>query len=150
MRRFHRRKFLAAVDKEAVKKAVEEAERLTSGEICVSVSTYFWGSARRAADRAFARLGMAATKDRNGVLLFIVPSKRIFVILGDEGIHAKVGQEFWESVSSILSEAFKKGEFTEGLVSAVREAGRELATHFPFSPETDVNELPDDVDFGDA
>ncbi|MDD8015613.1 MAG: TPM domain-containing protein [Acidobacteriota bacterium] len=150
MRRFHRRKFLAAVDKAAVKKAIEEAERMTSGEIRVSVSTYFWGSTRRAAGRAFTRLGMAATRDRNGVLLFIVPSKRKFVILGDEGIHAKAGQEFWESLSSILSSAFKKGAFTEGLVSAIREAGRKLAAHFPCSPETDVNELSDDVDFGEA
>jgi uncharacterized membrane protein len=47
-----------------------------------------------------------------------------------------------------MSEHFKKGEFTEGLVKAIGEAGRQLAAHFPYDAAVDVNELADDVDFG--
>ena len=82
-----RKKLLRAVDRERVKKAIESAEHRTSGEICVSVAPLFWGNVEKAADKAFARLGMTGTKDRNGVLFFVVPSRRKFVVLGDRGIH---------------------------------------------------------------
>jgi len=144
-----RRKLMKTVDLALVKAAIAAAERATSGEVRVSVARFFWGSVRRAAERAFARLGVARTKDRNGILFFIVPARKKFVVLGDEGIHAKVGQEFWDCVAGKMSGHFKKGEFTEGLVEAIGEAGRELAAHFPYDAATDVNELADDVDFGE-
>jgi uncharacterized membrane protein len=144
----HRGRFRKLVDDEAIRKAIEAAEGETSGEIRVSVSTFFWGSVRRAAERAFVRLGMTATKDRNGILFFVVPSRRRFVILGDEGIHAKVGQEFWDRVAGAVSGKFHAGDFTGGLVAGISAAGQSLAEHFPYQGERDVNELPDAVDFG--
>jgi uncharacterized membrane protein len=143
-----KRKLMKKVDAEQVREAIREAERLTSGEIRVSVAPVFWGPVRRVAERAFERLGMHRTKDRNGILFFVVPARKKFVVLGDEGIHAKVGQEFWDSLAALLSRHFRKGEFTEGLVGAIIEAGAKLAEHFPFDRVADVNELPDDVDFG--
>jgi uncharacterized membrane protein len=143
-----RRKLMKEVDADKVRAAIAAAERETCGEIRVSVARFFWGSVRRAAERAFDRLGVTRTKDRNGVLFFVVPARRKFVVLGDAGIHAKVGQEFWECVARLMSEHFRKGEFTEGLVAGIGEAGRELAAAFPYDAATDVNELSDDIDFG--
>jgi len=145
----HRRRFRRLIDEEAIRHAIEAAERQTSGEIRVSVATFFWGSVRRAAERAFVRMGMTATADRNGVLFFVVPSRRRFVVLGDEGIHAKVGQEFWDKVAAAMSAKFRKKDFTGGLVDGIEEARRRLAEHFPYQGERDVNELPDEVDFGE-
>ncbi len=144
----HRAKLRKLVDAAAVKRAIEDAESRTTGEIRVSVSTFFWGNVRRTAEKAFVRLGMDRTAHRNGVLIFVVPSRRAFVVLGDEEIHARVGQEFWDSVTAAMSERFKKGDFTGGLVHGISEAGRQLAEHFPGVGPRDVNELPDDVDFG--
>ena len=143
---FGRRKLLKKVDQERVLRAIKEAERLTSGEIRVSVSPFFWGSVRKVGEKAFTRLGMVRTCQRNGILFFIVPGRRAFVVLGDEGIHARVGQDFWESLAAVLSEHFRKGDFTGGLVKAIEAAGEKLAAHFPYDPETDKNELPDDID----
>jgi len=134
------------VDGDAVKKAVEEAERETSGEVRVAVSRFFWGSVDKAARRAFVRLSMDRTELRNGVLFFVVPSRKRFVVLGDEGIHQAVGQDFWDFLAETLSGYFKKKAFTEGIVHGVREAGRLLKEHFPRAPD-DVNELPDEVDY---
>jgi uncharacterized membrane protein len=143
-----RKQLLRIIDRERIKNAIEAAERRTSGEICVSVAPLFWGSIEKAADKAFVRLGMTHTKARNGVLLFVVPSRRKFVVLGDQAIHERVGQEFWESVAAIISDKFRQGDFTGGLLNAIEKVGEELATHFPYNPTTDKNELSDDVDFG--
>jgi uncharacterized membrane protein len=142
-----RKKLLKLIDRNKVTQAIEHAERRTSGEICVSVATFFWGSVEKAADKAFVRMGVARTKDRNGVLFFIVPSRRKFVVLGDQGIHERVGQEFWNRVSAAVSGKFRQGDFTGGLVSGINEIGEQLAQHFPYNPTTDQNELTNDVDF---
>jgi uncharacterized membrane protein len=128
--------------------SIAAAEHQTSGEIRVSVSPFFWGNVRKVADKAFGRLGMSATRERNGILFFIVPSRRRFVVIGDQGIHQKVGQEFWEKLVAAMTEDFRLGDFNAGLQKGIAQAGRSLAEHFPFQGEKDVNELPDDIDFG--
>jgi uncharacterized membrane protein len=142
-----RRKLLRLIDSDRIKAAIQKAERRTSGEICVSVSRLFWGNVEKAADKAFGRLGMTRTKDRNGVLFFVVPSRRKFVVLGDQGIHAKVGQTFWRQVADRVSERFREGDFTGGLVKGIEEVGEQLAAHFPYDAASDVDELTNDVDF---
>lgn len=144
----HRRKWLKQVDAGRVEAAIRDAERLTSGEVRVSVSTFFWGSVRSTAEKAFVRLRMQETEARNGVLFFVVPSRRTFVILGDIGVHAKVGQEFWDGVAAAVSKKFREGDFTGGLMSGIAEVGERLREHFPRDPHADRNELPDAVDFG--
>ncbi len=143
-----RRKLLRTIDGGRVLESLKEAERRTSGEIRVSVAPFFWGSVRKVAEKAFVRLKMTGTRDRNGILFFIVPARRRFTVLGDAGIHARVGQEFWDTVAGLLAESFRKGEYTEGLVRAISAAGEKLAEHFPYDAAGDVNELPDDIDFG--
>jgi uncharacterized membrane protein len=143
-----RKKLMQVIDREKIKKAIQAAELRTSGEICVSVAPFFWGNIHKAADKAFARMGVARTKDRNGVLFFVVPSRRKFVVLGDAGIHQRVGQEFWHRVVAVVAERFREGDFTGGLVRGIEEVGEQLASHFPYDAATDRNELPDDVDFG--
>lgn len=144
-----RRTLKKLVDEDAVKQVIGEAERRSSGEIRVSVSTYFWGNVRKTAEAAFTRLGMHRTAQRNGILFFVVPSRRAFVVLGDEGIHAKVGQAFWDAIATAMSDRFRKGDFTGGLVLGITEAGKQLADHFPHQGSLDRNELPNEVDFGD-
>ena len=100
------------------------------------------------AERAFQRLGMHATRRRNGVLILVAPSRRTLSILGDEGIHAHVGDSFWASVSDAASARLRAGDFTAGLVEAVEAVGAALARHFPPEPTGDVDELPDTVDLG--
>lgn len=141
-----RRKLLRVIDRERLKAAIEKAENRTSGEICVSVAPLFWGSIEKAAGKAFSRMGMTRTREHNGVLFFVVPSRRRFVVLGDRGIHEKVGQEFWDRTAASVSGKFREGDFTGGLVKGIEEVGQQLSTHFPYE-SGDRNELPDDVDF---
>ncbi len=143
---FGRRKNARLVDRELVRQAIVAAELCTSGEIRVSLAPFFWGNVRKVAERAFVRLGMTNTRDRNGILFFVVPSRRAFVVLGDAGIHAQVGQAFWDDLARILTTHFKHAEFTSGLVAAISLAGEQLANYFPHQNRTDKNELPDEID----
>jgi uncharacterized membrane protein len=137
--------FLERLDVEQVQKAIEKAEERTSGELRVSVSPFFWGSVRSAAERAFVRLGMKKTKRRNGVLFFIVPSRRAFYVLGDQGIHERVGSDLWTEVIRVMSPYFRRHDFTAGVVAGIESVAGPLAEHFPREAD-DVNEMPDVVD----
>jgi uncharacterized membrane protein len=141
-----RKGLLRAIDRSRIQDAIERAERRTSGEIRVSVCPIFWGDVRRVAERAFTRLGMTETRERNGILFFVVPSRRRFAIVGDSGIHAKVGSEFWTTVADAVAARFRGGDFTGGLVNGIEMVGDLLAARFPRNAELDVNELPDVVD----
>lgn len=143
-----RRGLRKCVDETKVKAAIEGAEGASSGEVRVSIAPFFWGSVEKAAFKAFHRLGMDQTEARNGVLIFLVPSRKRFTVLGDAGIHAKVGQAFWDDVAEKLSQHFKVGEFTEGLVEGIHLIGQRLAEHFPHQGVHDQNELSDEIDYG--
>ena len=143
-----KQQLLRAIDRVRIENAIRAAELRTSGEICVSVSRLFWGNVEAAAKKAFNRMGITQTRERNGVLFFVVPSRRKFVVLGDAGIHEKVGQQFWTSVVTAVTDKFRSGHFTEGLVKGIEAVGEQLATHFPYDAAADKNELSNDVDFG--
>jgi uncharacterized membrane protein len=46
-----------------------------------------------------------------------------------------------------VSERFREGDFTGGLVKGIEEVGEQLAAHFPYDAASDVDELTNDVDF---
>jgi uncharacterized membrane protein len=134
------------IDVDRVERAIAAAEQKTSGEIRISIAPWFWGSVDRAADAAFVRLGMTQTAERNGVLFFLVPSRHTFVVRGDSAIHQHVGQAFWDQLATTMSAYFRRREFTEGLLWAIGAAADRLASHFPGRHESDVDELPNDID----
>ncbi len=136
-----RARLMRKIDVPRVRQAIAKAEHQTSGRVRVSVAPFFWGDVRRAAERAFTRLG------RQGVLIFVVPARRKFVVLGDEDVHARVGQEFWDDVAAAMADRFRAGDFTGGLVHGIETAGRELAAALPYDPAKDSGQGPDDVDF---
>jgi len=71
------------------------------------------------------------TSDRTGVLIFASLAERRVEVIGDEDIHAKVGDAVWDrAVSSALTK-IKVGDIAGGLVEAVRVTGQALAEHFP-------------------
>ncbi len=126
--------------------AIRAAEARTSGEIRVHVERRCAGSATASAERWFRRLGMDATAERNGILFYVAVDDRAFAIVGGAGIHAKVGDPFWETLRDAMRDAFAKGEPAAGLKRAIDEAGLRLAEHFPRRGD-DRNELPDEISY---
>jgi len=141
------RSFFTAEQRDTIKQAIIDAELNTSGEIRVHIETWCPGKVLDRAARVFRKLKMDNTELRNGVLIYLAVRNRKFAIIGDGGINAKVGNDFWDDVKSAMTNHFKTKNFTEGLVEAITEAGIKLKTHFPYQ-SGDVNELPDDISFG--
>lgn len=133
------------VGKEAIVQAIRSAEEQTSGEIRVHLSTApDEHDIFTAARQSFEALKMHATRDRNGILLYFNVKLHKFAVYGDEGIHRKVGQEFWERVSREITDAIHSRDLTAGIVQAVHHVGQALQEHFPARAD-DRNELHNDV-----
>lgn len=138
---------LSAIDDARVVEAIRAAEARTSGEIRVFVTKkrLKGKDVLARAREEFVRLGRGRTAERNGVLIFVVPSDQEFAVIGDEGVHGKCGGEFWEAMACAMQCHFRAGRFTEGLVAGVQQAGGLLAEHFPRGDD-DRNELLDAVE----
>jgi uncharacterized membrane protein len=128
------KEFLSRVEHDKIVKAIEQAERKTSGEIRVFISRHDVEDALAAAQKHFDELGMRRAKERNGVLIYVAPHAHKFAVIGDAGVHERCGNKFWDALAAEMSGHFKRGEFTEGLVHAVTKAGELLAEHFPRKP----------------
>jgi uncharacterized membrane protein len=87
---------------------------------------------------------MHQTADRNGVLIFVAPRARKFAIIGDSGVHARCGDEFWTKVAAEMTSHFKQENFTAGLLHAIQKAGELLTEHFPGKPDN-PNQLSDEI-----
>lgn len=136
-------------ESQAIVQAIRESERMTSGEVRVFVESKcrFMDPVDRAGE-IFFKLKMDQTDDRNGVLVYIAVKDHQLAIFGDEGIHKKVGQEFWVKEVKRMTDSFIKENYAEGVRQCVIEIGQVLHQHFPYNNDTDKNELPDDIVFG--
>lgn len=136
--------FIKSLDHPAIETAIAAAEANTSGEIRVLVLPEAAPEPVATAQAAFARLGMEKTRERNGVLILVAPESQTFAIIGDEGVHRKCGQAFWDELAATMTDAFRRGDFTGGVLAGVERAGQLLGEHFPRRPD-DTNELPNQV-----
>ena len=91
---------------------------------------------------------MEQTRDRNGVLLYVAVDSHKTAILGDEGVNAVVPPDFWNGIIDRAVKRFAKGEYAEGIAEAVTAVGEVLKQHFPYRAD-DINELPDEISFGE-
>ncbi|GAA0871405.1 TPM domain-containing protein [Gangjinia marincola] len=140
--------FLTQAEEQEIIEAIRLAEKNTSGEIRVHLEhSHKTTPLERRALEVFHLLKMDNTALKNGVLIYVAVDDRDFIIYGDKGIHAKVGQGFWDSTRDTIQDHFKKGKFKQGLVAGVLEAGKALSIYFPWQ-QGDINELPDEISKG--
>ena len=138
------RGFLAEADLDAVTRAIGAAELRTSAEIRVHLDHRCPGEPLARAVTVFEHLGMHRTAARHGVLIYVSVGDHKLAVLGDQGIHERVGQVYWERLVDAVLAHFREERPRDGLLHAVAEVGAVLARHFPRRPG-DVNELSDQV-----
>ncbi|MCL5028091.1 MAG: TPM domain-containing protein [Bacteroidetes bacterium] len=128
---------------------IKETEKITAGEICVTIKEHRHflkrkKSIRELAEEDFFRLGIDKTKDKTGILIFILLEGRQFYILADSGINEKVPEATWHIIKDEMQNMFIKGEFCKGILFGIDEVGKILSKHFPLKPG-DTNEISDRV-----
>lgn len=100
---------------------------------------------RRRASVAFLEQEVFRTRERTGILLFLSLFEHRVIVLGDSGIHEKVGPGEWDGIVATIVEGVREGEPGEALAAAVRSCGDLLRRHGVERRPDDRNELPDDL-----
>ena len=136
-------------EQQRIRKAVEAAEKNTSGELRVCVEKTCSEDVLDRAAKYFHQLDMHKTKLRNGVLIYLATVDRKFAIIGDAGINQAVPADFWDQTKEDMLEQFKYGNLVEGIVTGLTKAGEQLKKYFPHQLD-DSNELSDDISFMDG
>ena len=132
-----------------LKAAIGIAEKRTSGEIRLLIEDHSEDGPLDRAAFLFLQLGMDKTEQRNGVLIYVAYVDKKFSILGDSGIHEKVGDDFWDEIKIKMLQQFRDGNLVAALLEAIHASGEALSVHFPYT-KGDKNELSDDIIFGDG
>jgi uncharacterized membrane protein len=146
------RRFLSEADFAAIADAIKAAESRTSAEIRVHLERRVpRGLLRRRHDalaraqHVFRRLGMHRTAERHGVLIYVAVEEHRLAVVGDAGIHGRVGDLHWNEVRDLMIETLRQnGPPRRALERAIEALGRALAEHYPRRPD-DRNELSDEV-----
>lgn len=100
--------------------------------------------AHEAALHEFASRGLARTRGRTGVLIYLAVAEGHAEIVADRAVAARVPPESWSAAIGALLDALRRDAAAEGLIAAVERVGAILAVELPGSPD-DVDELPNRV-----
>ena len=141
--------YLAPEELEKIKSEIEKVEQTTSGQIRLSIreKRRFWEKLYKPHELAikdFEKLGIANTKNKTGVLIFIIFNEKYYDILADEGINTKINDHVWQSIEEKIKEEFPKESYINGILHIVDKVGEILKQEFPHQAE-DTDELPDEV-----
>ncbi len=138
--------FLTNTEMASLVEAIKIAEDHSSGEIRVHIDATAEADFAKKAFGIFKSLEMHQTKERNAVLFYVNFEQHYLTIIGDEGIHKKVKQSFWDTIHDEMTAQFVKENYYQGLKDAVLKTGHELKKYFPVVGEN-INELPNDISF---
>lgn len=128
---------------------IKEAEKKTSAEIVVVIKEkrkLFESkkAIRELAEDEFIRAGIANTAEKTGVLIFILLSEKQFYILADEKISHKVSQQTFDLIANEMSNQFKSGKFSTGIINCINKLSELLSRNFPIKPN-DLDELSNKI-----
>ncbi|MBX3165634.1 MAG: TPM domain-containing protein [Bacteroidetes bacterium] len=140
------RNFFDEHEQQLLVNAIQTAEEHTSGEIRIHIENFCLGNEVKAAQKVFTKLKMHQTQERNGVLIYIATLSKKIAIVGDEGIHQKLGNAYWQNAITKLINQFHNHHKAEGLAECVIECGHLLGKFFPRSAD-DKNELSNEISY---
>ncbi|MGC4040300.1 MAG: TPM domain-containing protein [Flavobacterium sp.] len=139
--------FLTSDEEQEIVAAIGKAEKNTSGEIRVHIEKETSIAAIDRAVEVFQFLEMQNTHQRNGVIIYVAVKSKQFAIYGDKGINEKVSDDFWDCTKDVMLKHFQNGNFKQGLIEGILNAGKQLQQHFPYQDD-DINELSNEISKG--
>lgn len=134
------------VDTQKIEQAISHLEQQTSAELRVVVESKAPKNvtALARAEQLFDELNMQVTNARNGVLIYLAFKPHHVAVIGDIGIHEKVGQAFWQQVYDAMKVHLQEKAYTQAICEGITQVSKQLAIYFPYQ-NNDSNELPNEV-----
>jgi uncharacterized membrane protein len=133
--------FLTKEQELEVVEAILAAEKHTSGEIRVVITSRWIFRTERHAWRLFEKLGMKDTRHRNGALIVLFARRRRFMVLGDSGLNESVAPGYWHDIALEMTGLLREGCKLQALVAAIRILGDTMKARWPAEP-SNPEELP--------
>ena len=125
--------------------AILATEEITRGEIRIYITSSRWVfRPEKYAWKAFHRLGMDATRERNGALIVLIPRRRKFFVLGDVGFSGRMEASFWIELAAQMTAHLRNGGRFLALQDGIRSLGEAMAIHWPANGGN-LNELPNEI-----
>ena len=129
--------------------AVAASEALHRGEIRFAIEGALDVHALRRhetpRDRAhevFAELRVWDTRERNGVLIYILIAERDVEIVADRGFEGRVSADEWQAVCTAIEAAYREGRWRDGALLGIDAVTQLLVREFPRTGAPDVDEQP--------
>lgn len=139
--------FFSPEVRKKIENTIRLAEEKTSGEIRLHIEDVCEIDPVDRAIEIFEDLNMHQTALRNGVLFYVAFASRKFAVIGDIGIHVKVGEKYWQKILTEVNNELKSGNITDGLCAGILHVGEQLRDYFPLQAD-DKNELSNEITFG--
>lgn len=134
-----------------IENAIAEGERKHGAEISFAVEASLdayrlWAGVtpRERAHHHFSNLRVWDTELNNGVLLYVLLADRAVELVADREAARRIPQPVWDEACALMSKAFVKEQYTDGVLAALAHLQPSLEQVFPRLAD-DVNELPNTV-----
>lgn len=124
--------------------AIREVESRTSAEIRICITHQWIWRHERFAWKIFERAGMRQTRNRNAVLIVVMPRVKRIVVIGDTGLDAIVAQKYWQETVDAMIHSMKTEGPLASLLTGLKRIGDTLAEYWPRELDN-PNELDDEI-----
>jgi uncharacterized membrane protein len=140
-----KRRYLTAAEEARVVNAITAAEHGHRGEVQVFLEARYPGDGPLDRARAlFEELGLNATREGTGALLYVAVDDHRAAVWAGPGLYHASSPDFWKAATDAVAHGFKTGDRAGGLIRALAAIGDLL---LQAAPGDDVygNELEDRV-----
>ncbi|HJY63360.1 MAG TPA: TPM domain-containing protein [Ignavibacteria bacterium] len=135
-----------------IQSAVDAVEKKSTGEIVLS-----FRNKRSLREKLYQPHELAMkdfddkkvwnTKERTGILVFIIFGEKYYEIIADEGIFKRIPDETWNKLEKKLKTEFRAGKFTSGVLHLIEKMGEVLEKEFPVKPgDENPDELKNEIE----
>src|SRR5262249_32462892 len=134
---------------DAIEAAVTASEARHRGEIRFAIEAALdvralrrHETARSRAREVFDHLRVWNTRERNGVLIYVLLAERVVEIVADHGVEGHVSDAEWREVCAAIESEFRESRWRDGALRGIDAVTTLLVREFPRTDSGDRDELP--------
>jgi uncharacterized membrane protein len=139
--------FFTDQESDTIVKVISDIESSTVGELRLHIEDLCPDSPIDRAVEIFNKLEMYRTEHKTGILIYIATEDHKLAIIGDQGMHSIVGNDYWEYIMNDMKSKFATDSIYSGVLNGVKAVGEKLKEHFPEKRIPD-NELSNEISYG--